>query len=70
MKWISVKDSLPVPGEEYPCLYLICHYNYHIEVAKFDKGDWYVISNRLSMDDEKCSTEGQPDYWLKIEYPL
>ncbi len=69
MKWISVKNSLPIHGGSFPCLYLICHYNTHVEVARFNKGDWYVISNTFSMPDEKCSKEGQPDYWLQIEYP-
>jgi hypothetical protein len=66
MKWIKVTDKLPGDDSE---LCLICHYNRHIEVARFNNGDWYVISPRFSQDDEMIGPEGQPDYWMEIIYP-
>ena len=66
IKWISVKDGLPVDTTRE---YLICHYNNFTEVARFEKGEWFAISNKISVPDEKLSEEGQPDDWLLIELP-
>jgi len=68
IKWISVKDRLP-DDTDLLIQYLICHYNNFIEVAKFKKGEWYHISDRLSEPDYKLSKEGQPDYWAVITEP-
>ena len=69
IKWISGKDRLPLETDGVVKQYLICHYNYFIEVAKFEKGEWYHISDRLSEPDYKLSKEGQPDYWAVITEP-
>lgn len=66
MKWISVEDRLPDP-EEPPYQYVIKHYNDVREIAKFDGEDWWVISPRFSMTDEKIPKEYWPDYWLLEE---
>ncbi len=68
IKWISVKDRLP-EKTDLVLQYLICHYNLFIEVAKFEEGEWFHISDRLSEPDYKLSKEGQPDYWAVITEP-
>ena len=64
MIWISVKDRLP---KNYTEQYVIKHYNGFMEIARFDGADWYSISPRFTMIDEKLSKEGQPDFWLQEE---
>ena len=64
--WISVKERLP---EDYTKPYVIRHYNGFMEVARFDGTDWYSISPRFTMIDEKLSKEGQPDFWMLPEPP-
>ena len=66
MDWINVKDRLP---EDYAKEYVIRHYNNIMEIAKFDGENWYAISPRFSMMDEKLSKEGQPDFWMLPECP-
>jgi hypothetical protein len=40
-----------------------------MEVARRRGGNWWAISNRMSVPDEKLSAEGQPDFWLEIDEP-
>ncbi len=68
MPWIESKYELPAPNSDK--LYLICHYNGFMEVARREAGSWWSISKRMSEPDEKLSSEGQPNYWLEISEPL
>ena len=42
MKWIGVGKKLPEPDT----LCLVCHYNNHREILRYDGCDWWEVSNR------------------------
>ncbi len=66
IEWNSVEDKLP---ENNYGQYIICHYNDFTEVARFEDGDWFRISDSFDEEDEKLGKEGQPEYWSLITQP-
>ncbi len=66
IKWISMKAQYPEGDDK---IYLIRHYNSHVEVARFVEGNWFVVSNNLRQDDEQIDSEFWPDYWAVITEP-